>query len=926
MLRRTIAAALVVLVATTLEWTGVLRPIENRLTAARMDVHERAPTGDLVIVDIDAKSIAAMGSWPWPRRVYAQLIDKLGALGAGEVAIDVDFSAPSNPVDDAALETALKQAGGGVVLAAFAQRLTGAADAAPVYNRPLDRFSRNAWDASVNVRPDADGQVRSFGYGLIVDGQAVPSMPAILAGGLGEAGQEFAIDFSIDMGAVARVSLVDVLNGGVGRSRIAGKKVIVGAQAVELRDFFSVPVAGTVSGALLQAAATETLLQGRVLRETSPAVTFAGMVVIAIAAFAFAIGRMRWWLVLAGLFAAAVAIEAMAVVIQAGSALVVNTVPWHIALAATAIVVLVSEIDFRQLLQTMWRVRASNAEALLTKVVADSFAGVVVVDQNGTIRAASRSAAELLGRQRPLTGLKAREVLPAELNAGVEAALAVAGFERGIRRPSIVLLKRGDGDVRAIEYVTTVSEIESEPDDSGGTKTTHHVASLTFTDVTEQRAAETKIARLARFDSLTELPNRNQIIERLEEVFTSQRTRLRASAIVCFDLDGLKGINDTLGHHNGDLVLRTVAARAANLLPHDAIVARFGGDEYVALFSGEKAGDDAVAFATHIVAAVAKPLELDGRPVRIGASAGVALADSRDKGPDDILKRADAALARAKARGGNSFVVFERTIMRELVERQRFEDDLGHALERGQFEVWYQPQIDLSSKRMTGVEALLRWRHPVRGLVSPEEFIPVAEAMGFIDRIGAWALETACAEVVGWPGAIRLAVNVSSAQFAVRDVAEIVSRALALTAIAPARLDLEITESLFMQPSRTVAATLARLRSLGVGIALDDFGTGYSSLSYIQKFPITKIKLDQSFVAGLPENTGSAAIVRAVASLAKDLKLHLNAEGVENAAQVAFLSSLGVDEVQGYLFGKPQPASEIVHLLNQSAELERLRA
>ena len=924
MLRRTIAAVLVVLVPMALEWTGVLRPVEDRLTAARMEAHQRAPTGDLVIVDIDSKSIAAMGSWPWPRRVYAQLIDKLVALGAAEVALDVDFSAPSNPVDDDALEAALKRAGGGVILAAFAQRLTGSVDAAPVYNRPLDRFSRNSWVASVNVRPDPDGQIRSFAHGLIVDGQVVPSVPAVLAGGLGEAGQGFAIDFSIDTGAIDRVSLVDVLHDAVGRSRIAGKKVIVGAQAVELRDFFSVPVAGTISGALLQAAATETLLQGRVLHETGLPVTLAGLILIAIAAFA--IGRVRWLRVLAGLFATAVTVEAVAVVLQATSALVVNTVPWHLALATTAIVVLLSEIDFRQLLQTMWRVRASNAEALLSKVVADNFAGVVVVDQNGKIRAASRSASELLGYRRELTGAKARDVLPPELNAGVEAALAVAGFERGIRRPSVVSLRRGDGEVRAIEYVTTVSEVESEPADSGGGKTTQHVASLTFTDVTEQRAAEAKIAHLARFDSLTELPNRNQLIEHLGEVFTSDQTRLRASAIVRFDLDGLKSVNDTLGHHVGDLVLRNVAMQAANLLPHDAMVARFGGDEYVALFSGERAGDDAVAFATHIVTAVGRPLELDGRRVRIGASAGVALADSRDKGPDDILKRADVALGRAKSNGGNGFVVFERTILHELVERQRFEDDLGQALDRGEFEVWYQPQVDLRSKRLTGVEALLRWRHPVRGMVSPEAFIPVAEATGVIDRLGEWALQTACAEVVGWPGSVRLAVNVSSAQFAQRDMAEVVSRVLERTAIPPARLDLEITESLFMQPNKIVEATLARLRSFGVGIALDDFGTGFSSLSYIQKFPITKIKLDQSFVAGLPENTGSAAIVRAVASLAKDLKLHLNAEGVETEAQVAFLSSLGVDEVQGYLFGKPQPASDIVHFLRQSAEIARLIA
>ena len=248
------------------------------------------------------------------------------------------------------------------------------------------------------------------------------------------------------------------------------------------------------------------------------------------------------------------------------------------------------------------------------------------------------------------------------------------------------------------------------------------------------------------------------------------------------------------------------------------------------------------------------------------------------------------------------------------------------ALERKEFEVWYQPQIDLRSNRTTGVEALLRWRHPERGLISPDEFIPVAEAIGLIDELGRWVLETACAEVVNWPDSIRLAVNVSSAQFLRCDMVEIVSEALVHSALSPSRLDLEITESLFMQPSGSVHTALTRLRSLGVGIALDDFGTGYSSLSYIQKFPITKIKLDKSFVAGLPANAGSASIVRAVAGLARDLQLHLNAEGVENAAQVVFLTALGVDEVQGYLYGRPQPAEEMARAFNPSADVVRLRA
>jgi diguanylate cyclase (GGDEF)-like protein len=714
-----------------------------------------------------------------------------------------------------------------------------------------------------------------------------------------------------------------VLQGRVDPQRIAGKKVIVGAQAVELRDFFTVPVAGTISGAMLQAAATETLMQGRVIHASNVWVAIAGLALIALATFA--IGRVRWFVVLGALLVVAVVVEGVAALIQRETAFSLATAPWHLAFFTLAMIVLVSEIDFRELLQAMWRVRANNAEALLTKVVADNFAGVAVIDEDGVIRAASRSAAELLGRKRGLTGLKAREVLPAGLIAGIDAALAVPGADRRVWHPAVVSVSREDGEERAFEFVATVSEVESPPGTAGEAKV-RRVASLTFTDVTEQRASEARLAYLARFDSLTELPNRNQVVERLERVFTSDATPIRASAIVCFDLDGFKDVNDELGHHTGDLLLKTVAMRVSALLPAGALVARLGGDEFAAIFAGTTAADQATEFARRTVAAIDKPFDLEGHRVLITASAGVALADSRDKGPDDILKRADVALYRAKANGGDGFAVFERKMLQAIVERQQLEFDLWQGLERGEFEVWYQPQIDLGTTRITGVEALLRWRHPERGIVPPGDFIPVAEATGMIDELGRWVLETACAEVAKWPGAIKLSVNVSSAQFMRCDMVAIVSQALERSGLSPFRLDLEITESLFMQPSKTVHTALAGLRTLGAGIALDDFGTGYSSLSYIQKFPITKIKLDQSFVAGLPENAGSVAIVRAVAGMAKDLELQLNAEGIETAAQAAFLGSVGVDEGQGYLYGRPQLADEIIVLLQPAPEVARRRA
>ena len=920
MLRQIIAAALVIVAPATAHWAGWLHPLDNALTTTRMEMRRTAPTGSVVVVDIDEKSIAEIGSWPWPRRLHAELIDRLRALGASEIALDIDFGSPTNPNDDSSLEAALSRSQGRTILSAFVQKPSAGPAARPVYDRPLDRFAANAWVGSVSVRQDRDGIVRRFGYGLIVNGQIVPSVPTLLAGGLGEAGGDFLVDFGIDLTAIDHVSAIDILRGNGEAARIGGKKVIVGAQAIELRDFFNVPVYGAVSGALLQAAATETLLQKRVLRETNSAVAIAGL--FALALLAFAIGRARWWLLVGALFGAAATIEAAATLIQAKSGLALATAPWHAGLAILAMIVLLSEIDFGELLRSVLKARAKNAQTLLNRVVTDSFAGFVVIDEDGMIRAASRTASELLGHSFDLTGSSARTVLPEELSAKVDAVFAVHGFERTTRRSTAVSIRRDDGQKRLFEHSITVSEVESEGAEGGMRK----VACLTFADVTEQKEEEARIARLARFDSLTDLPNRNQLIERVEEAFASDDSDIRSSAVVCFDLDGFKKMNDTLGHRFGDLLLRAVAERTTGLLPEGALVARLGGDEFAAIFPGRNAGDDAVEFATRAVAAIAKPFQLAGHQAIISASAGVALADSRDQGADDILMRADVALYRAKANGGSQATVFERKMLASIVQRQRLEFELWQALDRQEFEVWYQPQVDLRSDQVTGMEALLRWRHPERGIVSPTEFIPVAEATGLIDKLGRWVMETACAEAANWPDSIKLAVNVSSAQFARCDMAEVVSLALERSALPSSRLDVEITESLFMQPSKAVKAVLDRFRAMGVGIALDDFGTGYSSLGYIQTFPITKIKLDQSFVAGLPANAGSASIVRAVAGIARDVGLRLNAEGVESEMQSNFLRSLGVDEVQGYLYGRPQPAERVARMLGLTAEVVPLWA
>ena len=432
----------------------------------------------------------------------------------------------------------------------------------------------------------------------------------------------------------------------------------------------------------------------------------------------------------------------------------------------------------------------------------------------------------------------------------------------------------------------------------------------TYEDVTRQREAEAQLAHMAHHDALTGLPNRVLLREHLCRALARTR-RGEPVTVLCLDLDRFKAVNDALGHAAGDALLRAVAARLRNCTRETDLVARLGGDEFAIIQEGASQPTDATALARRLVEELAAPFNIDGHQASIGTSIGVALAGDGLDGPDTLLKNADLALYRAKANGRGTWRFFEEEMDARMQARRLLELDLRQALPLGQLEVFYQPLVSTDGQEVSGFEALLRWLHPARGMVSPAEFIPLAEEIGLISEIGHWVLRRACADVASWPGNHRVAVNLSPAQFRNPNLAGEVAQALVDTALDPTRLELEITESLLIGDDAAVLATLHELRALGVRIAMDDFGTGYSSLSYLRRFPFDKIKIDQSFVRGLGDQEDCIAIVRAVAGLGRSLGMAVNAEGVETREQLAALRAEGCGEVQGYLFSKPRPSADI---------------
>ena len=442
----------------------------------------------------------------------------------------------------------------------------------------------------------------------------------------------------------------------------------------------------------------------------------------------------------------------------------------------------------------------------------------------------------------------------------------------------------------------------------------------TTEDITERRRSEAKIAHMARYDALTDLPNRVLLRERLQHTLSGRR-RTEGVAVLCLDLDHFKEVNDTLGHPIGDALLKSIAERLRGCTRETDTVARASGDEFVIVQISTDPPKEATALAARIIEVLSAPHELDGHQVVVGTSIGIAIAPNDGTDPDTLLKNADLALYRTKGEGRGRYRFFEQQMNTRMQERRALEVDLRKALVNGEFELHYQPVVNLTNHEVSGLEALLRWNHPERGTISPAEFIPLAEETGLIVPIGEWVLRQACAEAASWPAHIRVAVNLSAVQFKSRNLVEVVFNAFATSGVAAARLELEITESVLIQDGEAALATLNQLRDLGVRIALDDFGTGYSSLSYLRSFPFDKIKIDGCFVCDLSEaDDESLAIVRAVARLGSSLGMATTAEGVETEEQLKMIRAEGCTEMQGYLFSPPRPAAEIRQLLLSQPE------
>jgi diguanylate cyclase (GGDEF)-like protein len=546
--------------------------------------------------------------------------------------------------------------------------------------------------------------------------------------------------------------------------------------------------------------------------------------------------------------------------------------------------------------------RLATSEATVEAALNNMSQGLVMFDSSNLLVVCNRRYLEMYGLSSDIVrpGGTLREL--------VEHRAAIGSFGADDVEQYIADILAAVGQGAVFSKITSLRDgriisIINHPTADGGWVATHE-------DVTEQKRAEERISYAAHHDSLTGLPNRKLFCEQLEQALKRVRRGERL-AVLYLDLDHLKRINDTLGHPAGDKLLKGVADRLRGCVRDIDLVARLSGDEFAIIQTSLDRPADVADLAMRAREAIHEPFDLDGHEVTVDISVGISMAPNDATDLNELLKTADIALYEAKNTGRGTYCFYQTEMNERMKTRSKLERDLQSALTNGEFELFYQPIVNLEDNKIKAFEALLRWRHPERGLVSPTEFIPIAEETGLIVPLGEWVLRQACADAANWPNDIGVAVNISSVQLTNKNLANAVIGAIASASIPAARLNLEITESVFLQNTPANLATLKRLHELGVQFSMDDFGTGYSSLGYLLSFPFSKIKIDRSFITDLPTKKGSRAIIRAIIDLARSLKIRVIAEGVETAQQLEQLRRLGCTEIQGYLFSPPLPAAEI---------------
>jgi diguanylate cyclase (GGDEF)-like protein/PAS domain S-box-containing protein len=899
-----IALAVLALVA-ALGAGGVLRPYDNLLADARAKLLAHEVRSDIVIVEIDAGSLAALDEWPWPRSHHANLIGKLAAAKPRGIFLDIDFSSQSNDLNDAVLESALARPRDfPVTLPTYFQYRSGSEDALTV-NRPQPRFARHTELAVVNHLPGTDGLTRTWRNAWRLEGRRAPSV--IDPRRVLPDGTDVIIDYSISPTSFTYVPYLDVLEGRVPREVLAGKMVFVGATSVDLNDMVAVPVYLSQPGIVVQALATETVNVGAPRR--LPA--WAAFTLLALSTLLVALlYDASWRRNLAVLGLSIAALLGLWSYAFAEHRLWLDAVPTLLANALLFVASAVRSLEAQTWKAIAFSLGMRRRDALLKSVVQSSTDCIVCIDEAGIIKTANPAAARMFN-------CAAYELIDEPfakfitLLAG-ESAGARLGALHGVIRECDARTR--DGTVFPVEI--SVSRVRNISSASHLGLDTERLYTAIVRDIRERRAQQRRLQHQATHDSLTGLPNRAALLTHLDTALAAGPLPPNL-ALLMLDLCRFKEVNDTLGHNVGDRVLCEVAQRFQQALGIDGFIARIGGDEFTVVLD-QPAGETGVrpeniaATSQALADCLRAPIDVAGISIEVGVSIGIARFPHDASDAQALLRHADVAMYVAKRRGA-PYEYYDAAHDENTVRRLSIGGELRSAIAGDALELHFQPQVNLRSGLVESAEALVRWFHPVQGAVNPAEFIAIAESTDLIRPLTEWTLRGALTQIRAWRDRgvhVRIAVNISAR--ILQDMAFPVHLASLLQAsgVAAASLELEITESAMMLDPGRALRVIQEIDKLGVLISIDDFGTGYSSLGYLRDLPVHSLKLDKSFVMGMRNNTDDRIIVESTAQMAHALRLELVAEGVETEWDAQFLAVAGYDFAQGFHYSRALPADK----------------
>ena len=867
--------------------TGALQWLEYAASDARARVLQREVDSPIVIVEIDAQSLASLRGWPFPRHQHAALLEELQRAAPRLVFIDLDFSSATEPAEDAQLAAALAVWNGApVVLPTHFQRLTSV-ESDLLVTKPLDAFARHATLGSVTVQPDADGFLRTLRTSWTLGGTELPSVISVTAPVKPPPHTDVPIDFSISPASFDTVSYNDVVSGHVDPAVFAGKTVFVGVTAAELHDLLTVPVYQSLPGVIVQALGTETVRAG--IPQSPP--KWATVIALAIwsALFTAFFCAGTWRRNLAVLTGALGAIAAVSLYAYSGHRIALDVLPFALVTAATFVYVTIKSLDEETLRALAYAFGLKKRDALIESIVEASADCIVCIDGSGRIQTANPAASRLFGCELAgLIGAPIEKFLP---DRG--PASAGSGVAEGEAR-------RADGTSFPVEL--TISRVRLKEEE---------IYTTIVRDVSERKAQQRALEYQATHDPLTSLPNRAALASHLERVLASANSG-HPVALLMLDLCRFKEVNDTLGHNVGDRVLCEVAQRFKWALGPSGFIARIGGDEFTAVLELADQVDAVEAVSRRCHDCLRVPIDVSGLTIDVGVSIGVALHPLDALDATTLLKHADVAMYVAKRRG-SLYECYDAAHDQHSIRRLTMVSELRGAIGTDAIALHYQPKVNLQSEVVEGVEALLRWQHPRFGGVSPAEFVAAAEATDLILPLTEWTLREALAQLGRWRQEgleMSVAVNLSTRMLQDTGFPARLRGLFESSDALPESLELEITESAMMVDPARALRVVKEIHELGVRIAVDDFGTGFSSLGYLRDLPLHALKLDKSFVLNMRTREDDRVIVESTIQMARALRLHVVAEGVETEWDARFLAAVGCEFAQGFWYSRALPAAQ----------------